>query len=60
MVLKNFGYKKRFPNIFVKIRSVTAKILLIWTNVTKKVLVQEIVVSVKKGETKFWAKKLRL
>ena len=42
-VLKNFGYKnncgqKKFcPRSFVKIRSVTAEIFLIWTTVAKKV-----------------------
>ena len=52
---------KFYPKSFVKIRSVTAEIFLIWTNVTKTVLVQKkILCSKNLSETKFWAKKLRL
>ena len=36
---KKFDSNKFCPKSFVKIRSVTAEIFLIWTNVAKKVLV---------------------
>ena len=32
---QNFDYKKFYPKSFVKIRSVTADIFLIWTNVAR-------------------------
>ena len=52
--------KKFYPKRFVKIRSVTAEIFLIWTNVTKKDWSKKLLSSKNWGKTKFWAKKLRL
>ena len=57
---QKFDYKKFYPKSFVKIRSVTADIFLIWTNVTKKFWSKILFYSKNLGETKCWAKKLRL